>query len=80
MLYYVKEANSMLRSMNFKKRRKRDKGTRKKKKASPYCLGVHVSDIRVITSPHSSNGFCKIIEHLNFSMLILKTKFPNSIE
>ena len=58
--------------MNFKKRRKGKKGVRKKKKAPAYCLGVHVSDIRVITSPHSSNGFCKIIELLNVSIFMFK--------
>ena len=58
MLYYVKEVNSMLRSMAFKKKRK-EKMFRTKAKGSPDCLGVHVSDIRVVTSPHSSNNFCK---------------------
>ena len=56
MLYYIKEANSMLRFMNFKKRRKRKY---EQKKPFPDCVGLHVSDIRIITSPHSSNGFCK---------------------
>ena len=60
MLYYVKEVNSMLRSMAFKKKRK-EKMFGSNAKASPNCLGVHVSDIRVVTSPHSSNNFRKKI-------------------
>ena len=53
----------MLRFMNFKKRRKRKN---EQKKSFSDCVGLHVSDIRIITSPHSSNGFCKF--HHNSSM------------
>ena len=70
MLYYVKEANSMLRSMNFKKRRKSNRGG-KKTHESTRCLGVHVSDIRIVTSPHSSHGFCKIICKSDFIIYVL---------